>query len=110
MNQQTARALVYVRSNGICEVCGQARGTNWHHRKNQGQGGTWDPRNGLHVCGTGTTGCHGHITGHPAASRERGWSVPSWSDPADTPVWLAGHGFVYLTADGGTTPTETRAA
>jgi hypothetical protein len=95
-----ARSLVYERSGGICEVCGKARGTNWHHRKNAGQGGLWAASNGLHLCGSGTTGCHGHITTHPAVSREQGWSVPSWGDPLTTRVWLAGRGFVFLRDDG----------
>jgi len=110
MNEKKARALVYARSGGICEVCSRARATNWHHRKNQGQGGLWCPTNGLHVCGSGTTGCHGHITLHPAVSREQGWSVPSWNDPADTPVWLALRGWVYLQADGSVVPTERNVA
>ena len=106
MNEKQARALVYERSGGVCEVCSRARGTNWHHRQNQGQGGTWCPSNGLHVCGSGTTGCHGRITTHPAAAREQGWAVPSWADPATTPVWLARQGWAYLAADGSTTTTE----
>ena len=110
MNVKRARAIVYERSSGICEVCGRARGTNWHHRRPRSLGGLWCPSNGLHVCGSGTSGCHGHITLNPAASREQGWSVPSWADPAETPVWLAGRGFVLLDALGGIHPIERSAA
>jgi len=91
-------------------VCGRAPATNWHHRKNKGQGGAWDAANGLHCCGTGSTGCHGLITINPALAKERGWSVSAYADPADVPVWLANRGWHYLTADGGTTPLERKAA
>jgi hypothetical protein len=100
VNEQKARAILAERSEGVCEVCSSARATNAHHRRGLGQGGTWTPSNLLHVCGTGTTGCHGHITTHPAVSREQGWSVPSWRDPAGVPVWLARHGWVLLTDTG----------
>lgn len=100
MNQKLARALVYERSQGVCEVCGRARATNWHHRQNASQGGLWCPSNGLHVCGSGTTGCHGMITVNPRIARERGWSVPSWGNPIETPVFLAGQGWVLLKDDG----------
>lgn len=101
MNEKEARRLVYDRSGRVCEVCGRARATNWHHRKNASQGGLWCPSNGLHLCGSGTTGCHGKITVNPRIARERGWSVPSWGDPGETPVWVAGRGWVLLKDDGG---------
>lgn len=49
---------------------------------------------------------HMAVTTHPLASRTQGWAVRSTDDPAATPVWLAGRGFVYLTTDGKTVPTE----
>lgn len=105
-----ARRVVAQRSAGRCEVCGRVPATNWHHRRNASQGGAWCPSNGLHVCGSGTTGCHGLITVNPAIARERGWSVSAHADPAGTPVWLAGHGWAYLDARGGVTPTNRSAA
>jgi len=95
-----ARALVYARSNGICEVCGCRRATNWHHRRNASQGGRWAASNGLHVCGSGTTGCHGWITTHPVLAAERGLTVRSTESPADVPVLHAAYGWVYLLDDG----------
>jgi hypothetical protein len=96
MNEKKARELLAERSNGVCELCSANRATNAHHRKNAGQGGPWAPSNLLHLCGSGTTGCHGLVTREPKKAREQGWSVPSWGDPARTPVWLAWRGFVFL--------------
>lgn len=103
-----ARRLVAQRSGGVCEVCGNATATNFHHRKGKGQGGAWAPSNGLHLCGSGSTGCHGHVTTHPQVSREQGWSVPSYLDPLRTPVWLARHGWAFLD-DHGTFENEEAA-
>ena len=58
------------------------------------------------LCGSGTTGCHGHITSHPKLAREQGWSVPSWADPATTLVWIYGREYVLLTPGGDYTTQE----
>lgn len=81
-----SRQILLDRSGGICEVCGIASATNWHHRKNRSQGGGDELSNALHLCGSGTTGCHGRITEHPAESYRCGWSVRSGHDPLTTPV------------------------
>ncbi|PKW15956.1 hypothetical protein [Saccharopolyspora spinosa] len=96
MSQRTARDLVAARSGWICEVCGSATATNFHHRKNASQGGLWLPSNGLHLCGSGTTGCHGRITQNPADAYRLGWSVPSWQDPRAVTVFVFSHGMVLL--------------
>lgn len=75
------------RSGGVCEICGSARATNWHHRKNRSQGGKDTIANALHLCGSGTTGCHGRVTENPAEAYKHGWSVRSGFDPAETPVY-----------------------
>lgn len=112
MNERKARALVYARSaidgqNRLCEtriqgVC-LGRGMNFQHRKNRSQGGLWLPSNGLDVCGSGTTGCHGYITEHPAEATEKGWTVQSWAEPAEVPVLIHtihyGHDYVLLDDD-----------
>lgn len=74
------------RSGGRCEVrinmvC---RGRAWtrHHRLPRGQGGSNDLSNLLHVCGDGTTGCHGYIEHNRTASYEAGWLVHMGMDPA----------------------------
>jgi len=106
VNEKTARALVYERSNRACEMCDRARATEAHHRKNRSQGGLWSPENLLHLC----PACHRHIGMNPAAAREQGWAVGRNFDPAEVPVWIAGRGRVYLTPDGGVTPIERSAA
>lgn len=88
------------RSGGVCERCGVAPATNWHHRKNRSQGGDDTLPNALHLCGSGTTGCHGYVTEHPADSYDKGWSVRRAFDPADVPVYRMGE-WVLLTASGG---------
>lgn len=101
------RALVADRSAGFCEVCGARAGTNIHHRAPRGMGGT--KRNIhtcewlLHVCGSGTTGCHGYIETHRDEAYEKGWLLRRNAGP-DTPAWLYGHVFVILTPDGGYQP------
>jgi hypothetical protein len=97
VNERLARRIVRERSGGICEVCAVAYATNFHHRKNRSQGGGWCPSNGLDVCGSGTTGCHGFITAHPKLSYEYGYSVRmGLTDPAQVPVRLAGRGWTLL--------------
>jgi len=103
-----ARQLVAQRSNSVCEVCGNTPASNFHHRKNASQGGPWTASNGMALCGSGTTGCHGYITEHPEHARRSGWSVPSHADPLRTPVWLARHGWVLLN-DNGTFENEEAA-
>ena len=78
-----ARAEVIERSGGRCEaavegVC-KVQGTNAHHKRMSGQGGTDDPSNLLWVCGSGTTGCHGWIHANPEAATALGLLVSSFS-------------------------------
>lgn len=108
--EREARRIVRARSGGVCEVCGRERATNFQHRQNRSQLGDWTASNGLDVCGTGTTGCHGRIHQNPRISYERGWSVRSTASPAVTPVWLASRGWSLLDDAGGVTPIESSAA
>lgn len=85
-----ARGALRQRSDGWCEKCGYYRATNAHHRKNRSQGGDDALSNLLHLCGSGTTGCHGYITEHPTESYHYGWSVRSTDDPAVKPVMYRG--------------------
>lgn len=92
-DERRARRIVRERSNGDCEVripgvC-LGRATNFMHRQGKGQRGPWAASNGLDGCGSGTTGCHGWITDHPAGAWPKGWYVKSWQDWATTPVVLA---------------------
>lgn len=108
--EEQARALVSQRSGGRCEICGTRPATNFHHRQNRSASGGWSAANGMALCGSGTTGCHGYVTEHPLRAREQGWSVPSWADPARTPVWIFGREFVLLTANGDYATTEDEVA
>ena len=91
------------RSGGVCEICWWNRATNWHHRKNRSQLGGNELSNAMHLCGSGTTGCHGMVTENPALAYENGWSVRSGHDPAAIPVLRFGSDWVLLADDGTTT-------
>lgn len=97
--EKDARLLVRQRSGGICEVCGVRPATNFQHRKNRSQGGTWSAANGLDVCGSGTTGCHGAIHHSPKNAYAAGWSVHSTGDEATVPV-KTHYGLVLLDNNG----------
>ena len=94
------RDELHRRSNGMCELCSLAKATNWHHRKNRSQGGQHVLSNALHLCGSGTTGCHGMVTESPARAYDRGWSVRSRFDTQGVPVVYQGD-WRILTDDGG---------
>lgn len=100
MTVKLAREIVYARSGGRCERCALVPGTNWHHRRAAGR--IWTPENGLHLCGSGTTGCHGWVTEHPTISKEWGWVVSNYAVPLDQPVVRFGV-WVMLHQDGGIT-------
>lgn len=85
--ESRGRRLVYRRAGGLCEICGRNTATEWHHRKNRSQGGTWDPSNGLHVC----TACHRRVTntnGSKPLYYRLGWCVSREQDPAQVPVQI----------------------
>jgi hypothetical protein len=82
-----ARRLVEKRDGGACVKCLRTPpGLNWDHRLNRSQGGKWELVNGQLLCGSGTTGCHGFITGSPGWAVRNGYSVPGWADPAWYPA------------------------
>lgn len=80
--------LIYDRDRGCCFRCGAVcapwrRGQDWsiHHRRPRGSGGSsleWVSRaaNGVLLCGTGTTGCHGWAESNRTVARELGYLVP----------------------------------
>lgn len=99
------------RAAGACERCGVdvygQRGVDWsiHHRRPRQMGGTrWEginlPSNLMLVCGSGTTGCHGEIERQRAHAQAEGWLVPSFMDPAQSAVLVAGDRWWYLGNDG----------
>lgn len=101
VSERRGRDMVRARSGGVCEVqvrCRGARATEWHHRVNRSQGGTWCPSNGLHAC----SACHGWITDHPGTAGGLGLHVLPGVDPATVPVRapLYGGALVFYDPDG----------
>lgn len=108
MSERTARGKVYARSEfegvRVCELCFCERATNYQHRKNKSQcakAEMWVPSNGLDVCGSGTTGCHGWIHANPGEAQRLGWSVSAYAEPSEVPVLLRQFGWVLLDDLGG---------
>lgn len=110
ISAQTRRQL-RERSEGYCESCGLEWATNAHHRKNRSQGGDDSLANLLLLCGSGTTGCHGWVTEHPAESYANGRSVRQHDEPSEVSVLYRGTP-VYLDALGNMhdNPQHTEAA
>ena len=79
------------------------RGVQWsiQHRLPRSGGGDNSPENLIVLCGSGTTGCHGHVESHRTEAYVNGWLVRRGFDPLLQPV-LVDHQsrWVYLTADG----------
>lgn len=84
------------------------RGSDWslQHRRPRGLGGTRrldanSPSNLISLCGSATTGCHGHVESYRAEAYTAGWLVSIHADPANVPV-LVDHGsrWVYLDSEG----------
>lgn len=91
MNESEARRRVALRAAGRCELCRGTDSLTFAHRRSRGQGGGWSPANGLRLCGSGTTGCHGWTEHNPDAAAAGGWRlVHDDRDPAVVPVWLNG--------------------
>lgn len=102
------RALITERDEG-CVICGNP-GTNIHHRHPRGMGGSkaaWinRPSNGILLCGSGTTGCHGHVETNRAWAVQHGYLVRHGVQlPVNIPVAHVRHGLVFLTDDGRVVP------
>lgn len=95
---------LFLRSGGHCERCGVdlgRTGIERHHRMRRRDGGD-RLANLLYLC----PGCHQWCHAHPAASREGGWIVPTWADPAATAVLLGTGGWWTLDDLGGRSPAE----
>lgn len=78
------RTALWLRAGDRCEFCGEPfRGQmELHHRRLRSQGGQDTAENlaAIHPA------CHVRAHQYPAQSREWGWIVPSWADPAEVPV------------------------
>lgn len=109
------RQTIIDRDHMRCQRCGMPIDTSpvgysIQHRDNRAMGGTSDPRtnlpsNGLTLCGSGTTGCHGKAEANPEWAERLGYAVASWADPATVPV-LTFHGWVLLSPQGTAWPTK----
>ncbi len=110
------------RDGHCCVRCGGAlhgqRGLDYsiQHRRARGMGGSRRPdtnsvQNGLAMCGSGTTGCHGWVESHRHEALSCGWAVDQSADPLKVPVvhFLHGiHTLVFLHSNGswGSRPEE----
>jgi hypothetical protein len=90
-----------------CARCGVVIWNNGsrHHRKFKSRRGGDEVSNGLLLCGSGTTGCHGWVHAHSLAARFDGFAVGEHEDPRAIPVLHAIYGLVYLDDAGGFSST-----
>lgn len=91
----------------------EARGIDWsaHHIEARGMGGSKAPwtntaANGVAVCGSGTTGCHGYIESHREHAETLGFLIRRTGvlRPGQVPIKHFIHGVVYLREDGDVDP------
>lgn len=111
-------AAIVARAGQRCERCGVSctgyRGTDWsiQHRKARGMGGTTrevSTSDGVVLCGSATTGCHGWVESHPTESAVDGWRLGQWGDPADVPIKHYVYGWCLLDAEACYVRTEAPA-
>lgn len=57
------------------------------------------PANGVPLCGSGTTGCHGWTEHHPIEAGLLGWRLQDWEDQLEAPFYTR-FGWRVWTADG----------
>lgn len=85
------RPEILERANHVCELCyGPLSSMSVHHRRPRQMGGTkaeWinSHENLLALCGSGTTGCHGHVESRRQDAYGLGWLLRHGMDPAFTP-------------------------
>lgn len=107
-------ALIDQREKQRCARCGVIiwSGASRHHRKYKSRRGGDEVSNGILLCGSGTTGCHGWAHANPRSARMAGFAVESHEDPRQVPVQHALYGRVWLDDMGNvsTTPPDRAAA
>ena len=110
--QREARALVFARDRGLCQLCGGVSwkdGVSTHHRLNRGRGGSAKLERAsilIMACGDGVRGCHGRVTENPEWAKSIGWLLPRNNpdiDPEREPI-LLWDGWCMLGDDGSRTP------
>jgi len=88
-DEADAYELVTLRDGDRCQRCLRNCGwgvTSRDHRKDRSLGGLTVVSNLQVLGGTGTTGCHGWKSAHPAEAIAEGWAVPGYADPAEWPA------------------------
>lgn len=93
-HQRCARCAIIIWSGG-----------SRHHRKFKSRGGGDEVSNGVLMCGSGTTGCHGWAHSNPVSARQAGFAVGASEDPRLVPIKHALHGLVWLDDLGGFSAT-----
>lgn len=101
-----------IRDGSTCLRCGRSilnYPSSLHHRLPRGMGGGKSAKakarydrvsNLVRICGSGTTGCHGHIESYRSAAYDEGWLVHRNEDPETIPlIDLFGRSF-FLTDHG----------
>jgi hypothetical protein len=98
--EKDAYRIATERDRGQCQRCGRFGPVERDHRQGRDAYNTV-PSNLQCVCHT----CHQWITEHPREAMEQGFTVSRWADPASTPAWRFGVGWVIYDNDGGWTRT-----
>ncbi|WP_224778755.1 hypothetical protein [Leucobacter sp. Psy1] len=106
---QDAREAVDMRDrdrSALSDVPKQS-GFGWshHHRKFRSRGGDDSPANLVGLLGTGTTQEHNWVHTNILQATVLGYAVPSWADPATTPIFRIdafgmAYGWFLQTVDG----------
>lgn len=102
------RAAVSTRDEWTCQRCGKHAGVigaSIHHRKGRQPYDGFDPNslsNLVTLCGSGTTGCHGWVTEHPAEAYATGWAVRRLGNdhPDEVPMQRLDGTWLLLEDDG----------
>ncbi|WQY99759.1 hypothetical protein [Microbacterium phage MO526] len=97
-----ARRAIAERDLERCARCGRplGPGANAHHRKLRSRGGLGNVANGVLLCGSGTTGCHGWAHREVEKATAEGFIVSRWADPADVRM-LTWRGWIAVDDEGG---------
>lgn len=101
---KATRLAIIARDGGCCVACGRTVADpetgqpyaqfSLQHRRPRGMGGSRDeatnaPENGLLMCGTGTTQCHGRAESDHLWAELKGYRVRQSDDPRKAPVVVA---------------------
>ncbi len=79
------RAYVFARERNICRCCRKRKAESMHELVFRSVGGKRSRQNSVAVCGSGTTGCHGHLQRHAIR----------WGEQ-DGPPWLTAEGVLFF--------------